>query len=98
MPTDIFLAIVLFFNSVPDTGLVAENLTETSYIFTAPAAVHFAILAKLAAHQVELRFNTNHLEAIGQQLYKHITRNLLLRAFEEGLDIAHDGVHDLSFV
>src|SRR5690348_11257315 len=89
---------VIVINLVPDHCLVTEYLAETSYIFAAPAAVHFAVFTKLAAHQIVGRFYAGYLETVRHQRNKYLASYVLLGAFEVGFDIAHHRIEDLTFV
>src|SRR3569833_218632 len=78
--------------------LVAENLREAFYIFTAPGLDHLAIAAELIRHQIMCRLETYHLETIRVQLYIHLSTYIVLRIAQKCLDVTHDRVVELAFM
>src|SRR5690606_19643451 len=92
------LFFVGFVNLVPDHGLVAENLAETSHIFPAPSAVHFTVLAEFAAHQVVGRLDAGYLETVRHEVDKHLAGYVFLAVLQVRFDVAHHRVEYLAFV
>src|ERR1700740_2814605 len=92
------MALVIAVHFVVYYHLVAEYLRETFYILAGPGIVHFTVAAEFARHQVVLRFNTSHLEAIRIQLHKNLTAYLLLRIGQEGFNVPHNWVVELSLM
>ena len=83
---------------MPYSHLVSEDLAETPHILTRETGIHFAVFAKLAAHQIVSAFHARHLKTERQQLNKYFSRNLCLGMLKKSFNIAHHRVKDPAFM
>src|ERR1700761_7697882 len=104
MPALICLIFILlslfacFVDLVINGGLIAEDLCKSLDIVTAPALIHFAVAAELAAHQIMGAFDAGDRIAVRLNGYENLAGDRSLGIFQELFDVPHGGVQHLSFM
>src|SRR5882757_5709109 len=81
-----------------DANLIPKNLRKPFHIVSRPSQVHLTILSEFCRHEVVIGADPVNLEVARVQCDGYVAGYMTLRACEEGLQVAHDGVEVLSFM